>query len=156
MTGNLNKNHYGKYFRDIRHLKKIDIYRFLELFEVTDHALGHAIKKLVLAGARTGKKPLVADITEARDTLNRWLEMREEDKLASGAVFENWPEEVEERMIPILQNGNNGEHYDEVNQEVVITSFGDLKEMLKNDGGWNDIPLPPKYWQYMKLYQALS
>ena len=143
MTNHLNKTPYGKYFRDIRHLKKIDIYRFLELYGPQDHSLGHAVKKLVLPGARTGEKPLVVDVTEARDTLNRWLEMREEDKLAanfedsgkpaSEAVFENWPEEAEERMIPILQNGNNGEHYDEVNQEGFITSFGYLLSDILNE-----------------------
>lgn len=145
---------YEKYFRDVSHLKKIDIYRFLELYGPQDHSLGHAVKKLVLPGARTGEKPLVVDVKEARDTLDRWLEMREEDKLAgeSGVVFENWPEEAEERMIPILQNGNNGEHYDEVNQEVVITSFSDFKEMLKNDGGWNDMPLPPE----LAIHETLS
>lgn len=88
---------YEKYFRDVKHLDKIDIYRFLDLFEVTDHALGHAIKKLVLSGARTGKKPLVVDVTEARDTLNRWLEMLQEDdgwndETIKSAAFnnENW------------------------------------------------------------------
>ena len=70
---------YNEYFRDIKHLDKIDIYRLLDLFGVTDHALGHAIKKLVLAGVRTGGKPSFKDIAEARDTLNRKLEMLQED-----------------------------------------------------------------------------
>lgn len=70
---------YNDYFRDVKHLGKIDIYRFLELFGVADHALGHAIKKLALAGVRTGGKPSFKDIAEARDTLNRKLEMIQED-----------------------------------------------------------------------------
>lgn len=72
-------NKYGKYFKDIAKYLKLDIYRILDLYKVTDHAIGHAIKKLLLAGDRTGGKSLVDDVTEARDTLNRWLEMREED-----------------------------------------------------------------------------
>lgn len=70
---------YDEYFRGVKHLNKIDIYRTLDLFGVTDHALGHAIKKLVLAGVRTGGKPSFKDISEARDTLNRKLEMIQED-----------------------------------------------------------------------------
>lgn len=70
---------YGKYFKPIKGLEKLDIYRFLELFEVTDHALGHAIKKLTIPGSRTGGKTVEDDVREARDTLNRWLEMRAED-----------------------------------------------------------------------------
>lgn len=70
---------YDEYFRDVKHLDKIDIYRILDLFGVTDHALGHTIKKLVLAGVRTGGKPSFKDITEARDALNRKLEMLQED-----------------------------------------------------------------------------
>lgn len=72
-------NKYGKYFKDIAKYLKLDIYRVLDLYKVTDHAIAHAVKKLLLAGDRTGGKSLVDDVTEARDTLNRWLEMREED-----------------------------------------------------------------------------
>lgn len=76
-------NKYGKYFKDIAKYLKLDIYRILDLYKVTDHTIGHAVKKLLLAGDRTGGKSLVDDVTEARDTLNRWLEMREEDLTGS-------------------------------------------------------------------------
>lgn len=72
---------YGKYFADVSHLLKIDLYRFFKLFKVNDHALEHAIKKIVLGGSRTGGKTLREDIVEARDTLDRWLEMQDEDNL---------------------------------------------------------------------------
>lgn len=70
---------YPKYFKDTRHLDSVDVYRVLDLFDVQDHALGHCIKKLLLSGVRTGGKTQAQDITEARDTLNRWLEMQVED-----------------------------------------------------------------------------
>lgn len=70
---------HSHYFRQVQHLSEIDLYRFFELFNVTDQALGHAIKKLVVPGMRGGGKPARKDIEEARDTLNRWLEMRDED-----------------------------------------------------------------------------
>lgn len=69
---------YGKYFRDVRHLQSIDIYQVLRLFDVSDHALGHAVKKILLAGTRTGNKSFADDIQEARDTLDRWLNMEDE------------------------------------------------------------------------------
>lgn len=71
---------YGKYFRDVSHLTKIDVYRVLQLFGVTDQAVGHAIKKLLLAGVRTGGKDFEKDIGEAMDTLARRKAMLEEDR----------------------------------------------------------------------------
>ena len=60
------------------HLGSVDVYRVLDLFGVTDQALGHAIKKLLVAGNR-GVKDMDKDIQEAIDTLQRWQEMRAED-----------------------------------------------------------------------------
>ena len=72
---------YEKYFIDVSGYSKIDIYRYLELLPGNrSHAIEHALKKLALCGVRTGGKSLIKDITEARDTLNRWLEMRAEDE----------------------------------------------------------------------------
>ena len=69
---------YSKYFRDVSRLDSIDVYEVHRLFTVEDHALCHASKKILLAGTRTGGKTMEEDIREARDTLNRWLEMERE------------------------------------------------------------------------------
>lgn len=69
---------HAHYFRDVSHLREIDVYRVLELFGVTDPCLQHAIKKLLAPGLR-GAKPKGTDVLEAVDTLQRWLEMRVED-----------------------------------------------------------------------------
>lgn len=70
---------YSHYFREVQKgVTHIDIYRLLAMFGVTDNALGHAIKKLIVPGLR-GAKDVCKDVTEARDTLNRWLEMAQED-----------------------------------------------------------------------------
>ena len=74
---NLNKK-YDKYFKDVSGLDEIDIYMILSLYQVTDHAIGHAIKKLLLAGDRTGGKSSMDDLVEARDTLTRKLDMLEQ------------------------------------------------------------------------------
>jgi len=73
---------HSHYFRWVGHLRELDIYRVLDLFGVTDHAIGHAIKKLMLPGMRGGGKPTRKDIEEAIDTLQRKLEMMDEDAAA--------------------------------------------------------------------------
>jgi hypothetical protein len=56
----------------------IDVYRVLQLFEVTDPCIQHAVKKLLVAGSR-GVKDINKDIQEAIDSLDRWKEMRNEE-----------------------------------------------------------------------------
>jgi hypothetical protein len=71
---------HSHYFKDVRHLDGIDVYRVLELFNVTDPCLQHAIKKLLCAGGR-GAKDMEQDVQEAMDTLERWQDMCREDEL---------------------------------------------------------------------------
>ncbi len=71
---------YPHYYKDVAHLKNVDVYRVLTLFKVTEPCIQHAIKKLLCAGDR-GDKSMIKDITEARDSLNRHLEMLNEDGL---------------------------------------------------------------------------
>lgn len=71
----MTQSNHSHYFRDVSDLKSVDVYRVLDLFSVTHPCAQHAIKKLLVAGNRGGGKSEVRDITEARDTLNRWLEM---------------------------------------------------------------------------------
>ena len=73
-----NAKKYNHYFVPVPY-SHIDVYRVLELFKVTDNAIGHAVKKLLVPGLR-GNKPTKQDIIEARDTLNRRIEMWDEDK----------------------------------------------------------------------------
>lgn len=70
---------YPHYYKDIRHLNIIDIYRFFDLFEVTDPCIQHSMKKLAVGGKR-GTKGYEKDIKEAMDTLKRWEYMQEENK----------------------------------------------------------------------------
>lgn len=73
-----NAKKYNHYFVRVP-WSHIDIYRLLELFKVTDNAIGHSVKKLLVPGLR-GNKPTKQDIIEARDTLNRRIEMWDEDE----------------------------------------------------------------------------
>lgn len=71
---------YPKYYKDVSTLNHIDVYAIHQLFAIDDPsgAIQHASKKLLLSGVRTGNKSKYKDIKEARDTLNRWLEMNQE------------------------------------------------------------------------------
>ena len=58
----------------------IDVYRVLDLFEVYDPAIQHAVKKLLVAGGR-GHKDIKKDVHEAIVSLNRRIEMWNEEEL---------------------------------------------------------------------------
>ena len=66
------------YIVDISKYNKLDIYRILKLYEVSDPCLQHAIKKMLCAGKR-GVKNQIQDINEAILSLKRFLEMQGED-----------------------------------------------------------------------------
>jgi hypothetical protein len=70
---------YPHYFKDVRHLNILDVYRVLDLFSTGDAALDHAAKKILAAGKR-GAKDKTKDIKEAIDALQRRLSMLEEDE----------------------------------------------------------------------------
>ena len=75
-----NNNSYidNPYIVDISKYNKLDIYRILKLYEVSDPWLSQAIKKLLCAGKR-GVKNQTQDINEAILSLKRLLEMQGED-----------------------------------------------------------------------------
>lgn len=77
MTDLPNHIKYPKYFRSVEGLTSIDVYAVHHLFGINDPsgAIQHASKKLLLSGQRTGGKSSYDDVREARDTLNRYLEM---------------------------------------------------------------------------------
>lgn len=70
---------YPRYYKDVSALKEVDVYAIHQLFSIQDPsgAIQHASKKLLLSGVRTGGKSAFDDIREARDTLNRWLEINQ-------------------------------------------------------------------------------
>lgn len=76
----LSRKH-SHYFKDVSDLKEVDVYAVCELFNVNDPsgATQHAIKKLLCSGQR-GAKDYKKDLQEARDTLNRKLELMENNQ----------------------------------------------------------------------------
>lgn len=73
------KTNHSHYFKSVKHLNEIDVYRVLDLFEVTDPCIQHAVKKLLVAGGRGAGKGFDKDIQEAIDSLKRLQVMRSED-----------------------------------------------------------------------------
>lgn len=73
-----NNNNNNPYIVDISKYNKLDIYRILKLYDVSDPCLQHAIKKLLCAGKR-GVKNQIQDINEAILSLKRFVEMQGED-----------------------------------------------------------------------------
>lgn len=72
---------YQKYFKDVSTLDYVDTYELNRLFPVNDDTgcILHARKKLLLPSVRTGGKTLYQEVKEARDTLNRWLEINKSE-----------------------------------------------------------------------------
>jgi hypothetical protein len=74
-----------KYFRPIKGGKvfltgpdatqQIDVYGVIETFGLTCPARQHALKKILLAGDR-GKNDTIDDLKEARDAINRAIELQ--------------------------------------------------------------------------------
>lgn len=126
---------HSHYKKDVSGLTMIDVYRVCDLFGVQDTsgATQHAIKKLLLPGQRGGKS-MRQDLQEAVDSLNRRIQMLDEDAkgsleqqerlyslkcngCAKGCLACRKPEpaaeidDSSERMQAIGQNGNDGAAY---------------------------------------------
>lgn len=71
----LNRKH-NHYFKPIADFDEMDTYLLCRVWRIEDYsgALHHALKKLLDAGKR-GNKDKLKDIGEARDSLNRYLEI---------------------------------------------------------------------------------
>lgn len=67
--------HYRVYYKEIQ----LDPYRLAGILGIADPAIFHAFKKVAFAGKR-GSKDFKQDVIEARDALNRKLEMLAEDE----------------------------------------------------------------------------
>lgn len=72
---NEEKKEFPHYYKSIEHLAEdgyMDVYDVLDIFEVNNPAIAHAVKKMLVTGKR-GHKDEVRDIKDAISTLNRAL-----------------------------------------------------------------------------------
>lgn len=70
------KRKHAHYFKDVSDFTEMDTYLLIRVWNIEDKngALHHALKKMLDAGKR-GNKDKMKDIREARDSLNRYLEI---------------------------------------------------------------------------------
>lgn len=124
---------HSHYKKNVAGLSMIDVYRVLDLFGVTDPCIQHAAKKLLATGLR-GHKDAARDIQDAIDTLERWKEMRAEDRQRQNDRHPMTPNVIEPaaqidddspRMQAIGQNGNDGMAYSEIDRLQAAADFND-------------------------------
>lgn len=70
---------HNHYYKDVRGLETVDVYRVLDLFQVTNPCLQHVAKKALCAGMR-GYKDFRRDLEDMQDSVERALEMLDEDE----------------------------------------------------------------------------
>ena len=74
---------YPKYYKGLPEgvdPSEVDTYVINKMFPVEDPTgcVLHARKKLLIPGVRSGGKSMLKDVTEARDTLNRYIALMSE------------------------------------------------------------------------------
>jgi len=79
------RSQFPHYHKFVKHLDYVDVYRVLQLFNVTDPCIQHAVKKLLVSGKRSAGKSREQDIREAIVSLNRALQMIAEDDVVAVA-----------------------------------------------------------------------
>lgn len=77
----------SKYLRAVpcATLGRVDVYAVLDAFDVRCPAKQHAIKKLLCSGIR-GKADTMQDLREARDAIDRAIQMQEAREVCCGSV----------------------------------------------------------------------
>lgn len=68
---------FSRYYINVGGRTYIDVYCILALFKVSSHAIGHAIKKLLVPGQR-GSKGYRQDLIEAIASIQREVELLDE------------------------------------------------------------------------------
>jgi hypothetical protein len=119
---------------------KIDVYRILKIYNITEPAQQHAIKKLLRAGKSI--KSIEKEIDEVIESLNRWKEMiQEENKeikrcnmkekfylILSQEFLENRPEWPDK--IPLVKGKYECE-YDVVESELPLDFVAERRKISK-------------------------
>lgn len=83
---------YPKYYKPLPpgvDSSEVDTYVVNLMFPVEDSTgcILHARKKLLIPGVRSGGKSMLKDITEARDTLNRYIDLMSASDVTTSEAF---------------------------------------------------------------------
>lgn len=89
---------HSHYYRECPY-ENIDVYRIIDIFEITCPAAQHILKKVIATGKR-GHKDLKRDWEDIVDSAKRKVEMLEEDaRVASLSAFNASPEELGKNAV---------------------------------------------------------
>ena len=80
----------SRYHKDVSAYDMIDVYDVLRLYEVESHPVGHAIKKLLMAGRR-GAKDYRQDLQEAVQSIQREIDTLDRDGAGKRAADDSGP-----------------------------------------------------------------
>lgn len=102
---------HSHYKRDISklNLKVLDVYRLIDLFNITCPVAQHVFKKSMAAGQR-GHKDLLKDWQDILDSAERRLEMLDEDAQAQKIEPASEIDDDSPRQQGIQQSGELAEH----------------------------------------------
>ena len=103
---------YPKYYKELPkgvEPTEVDTYVINKMFPVDDPTgcILHARKKLLIPGVRSGGKSMLKDITEARDTLNRYIALMSPE----AEPKEEQPSSKQRRWIPWGKFTNEAEFF---------------------------------------------
>lgn len=100
----------------------LDPYRIFRIYGITDPEQQHSIKKLLRAGKSI--KPLKQDILEVIMTLNRWVEIIEEDAEAEPVDPDIYFTTLGERLERGKAIGNEAEVINKFREELGLPPTG--------------------------------
>lgn len=135
----------SRYHKDVSAYDMIDVYDVLRLYEVESHPVGHAIKKLLMAGRR-GAKDYRQDLQEAVQSIQReidTLDRVDDEKRAVDDSGPSWDDAP--RWARYLAQDANGTWW-----------WYEQKPQLFDDFWWSDTGLVKEYlaqspsfnWEY--------
>jgi len=129
---------HSHYKKNVAGLSMIDVYRVLDLFGVTDPCIQHAAKKLLATGLR-GHKDAARDIQDAIDTLERWKEMRVEDRQRQSDRHPMTPNVIE----PASQIDDDSPRQQKIQQggEMASEIYGELDRLQAAADFNDDLPV---------------
>jgi hypothetical protein len=90
---------HNHYFRSCPYAN-IDVYRIIDIFEITCPAAQHVLKKVIATGKR-GHKDVKRDWEDIIDSAQRKLEMLEED--AQPVLPKKWPDDLMDAAMPLIR-----------------------------------------------------
>lgn len=146
---------HSHYYRECPY-ENIDVYRIIDIFEITCPAAQHILKKVIATGKR-GHKDLQRDWEDIVDSAKRKIEMLEEDaRVASLLAFNASPEELGDNAVEAVKEDLWFPNTPDLNWVEIEAGWRphlldtQMVEVLynfeRNLKTWYSDPAPVEYW----------